>query len=118
MEKLVIVIGENDFVIPDYFNEVEFYIRDNDELKLYGKVTLPYLINHIEVLDIEDDPRYILYEGYDNENGSSKYICSIKVFGNMRGVYRLGLGTPFKIRDIEINKEIKTRSLRKDNVVC
>lgn len=49
MEKLKIIVGEGmPDSIPDVFNEVDFYIRDNDDVVLYASVSLPYLINYGE----------------------------------------------------------------------
>ena len=114
MEKLKIIIGEE---IPEdvqyEFNEIEFYTREDDCLKLYAVVTLPYLINHAEsMLDIDGDPRYEFYEGYDEENRSCRYHCLVKPLGNLKGVYRLGLGDPFKIREVNPLEEGKVRSLK------
>lgn len=111
MDRLKIIIGDDlPDDVPNIFNEIDFYIKDVDDLTLYANVTLPYLINHVEAfLEIEDDPRYIFYEGYEEENGNSQYICVVKPLGELRGIYRLGLGTPFKVRNVEA---IKTRSLK------
>lgn len=106
MEKLKLIIGDD---VPDNisneFNEVEFYIKDGNDLTLYATVSLPYLINHVEAfLDIENDPRYIFYEGYEKENESCRYLCLVKPLGKLKGVYRLGLGSPFKIREVTQEK--------------
>lgn len=114
MEKLKIIVGEGmPDSIPDVFNEVEFYIRDNDDVVLYASVSLPYLINYGEAfLDISNDPRYIFYEEYNSETKSARYICVVKPLGDLKGVYRLGLGIPFKIRDLNISQNVKTRVLK------
>ena len=87
---------------PEEFHTVKLYVRDmDDNLNLYADISLPYLINHSEFLDIEDDPRYFFKEGYDPETKCCKYICEIKPFGTMKGVYRILNGQPIKIIDIE-----------------
>ena len=102
--KLHLVIGEaipNN--VPNEFSEVAFYIRDeNNNLNLYADIKLPYLINHVEFLDYIDDPRYIFMENYDEINNSCRYICMIKLFGKMKGVYRLLDGQPIKIKQINV----------------
>ena len=100
---LHLIVGED---IPtnasNKFHKVKLYVRDmDDNLNLYADISLPYLINHSEFLDIEDDPRYFFKEGYDSETKSCKYICEIKPLGTMKGVYRILNGQPIKIRDIE-----------------
>lgn len=65
--KLHLVIGEDiPEDAPDEFHLVALYIRSKDnDLKLYADISLPYLINHSEFLDIEKDPRYFFNEGYE-----------------------------------------------------
>lgn len=114
MERLKLIIGEE---IPEdiqyEFNEIEFYTKDGENLNLYAVVTLPYIINHAEaMLFIEGDPRYIFFEGYEEENKSCRFLCLVKPLGNLKGVYRLGLGSPFKIRDVEAIEEGKIKSLK------
>jgi len=119
--RLHLVIGEGiPSNTPNKFNKVSLYIRENDDsLKLYADVSLPYLINHSEFLDIEDDPRYIFKEGYDSETKGCKYICEIKPFGTMKGVYRVLNGTNIKIMTIEplyeSEKDEKPYTLTKKN---
>ena len=100
---LHLVVGEDIPInAPEVFDTVKLYIRDKDDnLNLYADISLPYLINHSEFLDIEDDPRYFFKEGYDPESKGCKYICEIKPFGTMKGVYRILNGQLIKIRDIE-----------------
>jgi len=107
---LHLVVGEDIPVnAPNEFHMVKLYIRDKDNnLNLYADISLPYLINHSEFLDIEDDPRYFFKEGYDSETKGCKYICEIKPLGTMKGVYRILNGQPIKIRDIEPLCEIET----------
>jgi len=117
--RLHLVIGEGiPSNTPNKFNKVSLYIRENDDsLKLYADVSLPYLINHSEFLDIEDDPRYFFKEGYDPETKGCKYICEIKPFGTMKGVYRILNGQPIKIGNIEplckFENNVKTHTLSK-----
>ncbi len=107
--KLHLIIGEdipND--APKEFSKVALYIRDKEKnLNLYTEVSLPYLINHSEFLDYEGDPRYLFMEDYDSKNKISRYICMIKPFGSMKGVYRLLDGNPIKIRPINILYELQ-----------
>ena len=64
---------------PDEFHIVKLYVRNKeDNLNLYANISLPYLINYSEFLDIKDDPRYFLKEGYDSNTKGCKYICEIK----------------------------------------
>ncbi len=114
MEKLKLIIGEG---IPEdiqyEFSEIEFYIKDGDNLTLYAEVVLPYIINHAEaMLDIEGDPRYTIYEAYEKENKGCRYLCLVKPLGELMGVYRLGLGSPFKIREIKPLEGVKIRALK------
>ena len=100
---LYLVIGEdipND--VPDEFHVIKLYMRDkNGNLNLYADISLPYLINHSEFLDIKDDPRYFLKEGYDPQTEGCRYICEIKPLGSMKGVYRILNGQSIKIMSIE-----------------
>lgn len=101
--RLHLVIGEpipKD--APEEFHTVILYSRnENNELKLYDNISLPYLINYSEFLDIDGDPRYIFKAGYDKETSGCKYTCVIKPFGELKGVYRI-LGMDFvKIGSIE-----------------
>lgn len=100
---LHLIIGEDiPMNAPDEFHTVKLYVKDKDDnLNLYADIFLPYLINHSEFLDIEDDPRYFFKEGYDPETKVCKYICEIKPLGTMKGVYRILNGQPIKIGDIE-----------------
>lgn len=101
---LHLVVGED---IPDNapaeFHMIKLYVRDEDDnLKLYADISLPYLINHSEFLNIiEDDPRYIFHECYDSKNKSCRYTCMIKPFGDMKGIYRILNGQLIKIQSIE-----------------
>ncbi|MBE6152773.1 MAG: hypothetical protein E7166_00905 [Firmicutes bacterium] len=116
---LHLVIGEDiPNNAPKEFHIVKLYVRDKDNnLKLYEDISLPYLINHSEFLDIEDDPRYFFKEGYDPETNGCKYICEIKPFGTMKGVYRILNGQPIKIGNIEplckFENNVKTHTLSK-----
>ena len=106
MEKenvLHLVIGEEvSCNIIEEFSAVKLYVYDKDgSLKLYANFSLPYFINHIEFLDIENDPRYFFYEGYDLQSDSFKYRCEIKPFGPMNGIYRIIDGRKIKIGNIE-----------------
>ena len=100
---LRLVIGEN---VPrnilNEFDIVKFYLRNIDgNLSLYADISLPYLINHVEFLDIKDDPRYYFYEGYDSQTKGCKYICEVKPYGMMKGIYRILNGERIKIGNIE-----------------
>ena len=100
---LHLIIGED---IPsntlEEFDKVNLYVYDIDGiLKLYVSVSLPYFINYVKFLDIEDDPRYFFYEGYDQQTKNCKHICEIKPFGTMKGIYRILDGKSFKIGNIE-----------------
>lgn len=118
---LHLVIGEDiPSNVPDEFHTVKLYARDKDNtLNLYADISLPYLINHSEFLDIKDDPRYFFKEGYDSETKVCKYICEIKPLGTMKGVYRILNGQPIKIGDIEplceLKNNVKKYTLTKQN---
>lgn len=104
--------------VPSEFNFVKLYVRDEDDnLNLYADISLPYLINYSEFLDIKEDPRYFFKEGYDPETKCCKYTCEIKPLGDKKGVYRIFNGQSIKIMDIEplseVNEKDKTRSLTK-----
>ena len=73
----------------------------NGSLKLYADVSLPYSINYVKFFGFEDDPRYFFYEGYDLQTKGCKYICVIKPYGTMKGIYRLLNGQNIKIGNIE-----------------
>ena len=100
---LHLVVGEDiPTNAPDEFHKVKLYVRDKDDnLNLYADISLPYLINHSEFLDIKDDPRYFLKEGYDPQTEGCRYICEIKPLGSMKGVYRILNGQSIKIMPIE-----------------
>jgi len=100
---LHLVVGEDiPSNAPDEFHTVKLYVRDKDgNLCLYADISLPYLINHSEFLDIKDDPRYFFYERYDPETKGCRYTCEIKPFGTMKGVYRILNGDHIKICSIE-----------------
>lgn len=116
---LHLVIGEDIPVnAPKEFHTVKLYIRDmDDNLNLYADISFPYLINHSEFLDIENDPRYFFKEAYNPKNKECKYICEIKPFGNMKGVYRILNGQNIKIQDIDPLIEIEAYDkLVRDNI--
>lgn len=110
---LKIIIGEDiPKDGPEEYNKIDFYIKNEDsEETLYAHIDLPYLINHGEaLLGLPDDPRYFFYEGYEEETNGCRYLCVVKPLGTLKGVYRLGLNFPFKIKDIEvINTQPKKR---------
>ena len=112
---LHLVIGEDiSSNILKEFDKVKLYVRDTDGiLKLYARISLPYFINYVEFLDIEDDPIYFFYEGYDLKSKSCKYICEIKPFGNMSGIYRILNGSPFKIGNIEPLCQLDNNNVKK-----
>lgn len=116
---LHLVIGEDiPSDAPEEFNIVKLYTRDADNnLVLYSDISLPYLINHSSFLDIEDDPRYFFKEGYDPDTKGCKYICEIKPYGTMKGVYRILNGQSIKIDEIEplttACENINARTLKK-----
>ena len=118
---LHLVVGEDiPTNAPDEFHKVKLYVRGKDDnLNLYADISLPYLINHSEFLDIKDDPRYFFKEEYDPETEGCKYMCEIKPLGTMKGVYRILNGQPIKIRDIEplceIETNVKAHTLTKKN---
>ena len=100
---LSLVIGEDiPSDAPKEFSRIKMYVRDNNnDLILYADINLHYLINHVEFIDLKDDPRYLMEEGYDSKNNNSRYTCLIKPFGTLKGIYRiLGMQT-FKISEIE-----------------
>ena len=118
---LHLVVGEDiPANAPDEFHIIKLYVRDKeDNLKLYADISLPYLINHSEFLDIKDDPRYFFKEGYDLDTKGCKYICEIKPLGNMNGVYRILNGQSIKIMSIdplcELKNNVKVHVLTKKN---
>lgn len=118
---LHLVIGEDiPTNVPNEFNIVKLYVRDeNDNLNLYADISLPYLINHLEFLNIENDPRYYLYEGYDLETKCHTYMVEIKPFGQKKGVYRILNGQSIKVWDIDPKFEFenngKSYTIKKKN---
>jgi len=118
---LHLVVGEDiPANAPNEFHTVKLYLRDKDgNLNLYANISLPYLINHSEFLDIKDDPRYFFKEEYDPETKGCKYMCEIKPLGTMKGVYRILNGRSIKIRDIEplfnLENNVKVHTLTKKN---
>lgn len=118
---LHLVVGEDiPTNAPDEFHIVKLYVRDKDDnLNLYADISLPYLINHSEFLDIKDDPRYFFKEGYNSQTKGCKYICEIKPLGTMKGVYRILNGQSIKIGDIEplceLKNNVKVHTLTKKN---
>ena len=118
---LHLIVGEDiPANAPNEFHIVKLYVRDKDDnLNLYAVISLPYLINHSEFLDIKDDPRYFFQEGYDPETKGCKYICEIKPFGTRKGVYRILNGQSIKIGNIgplcEIENNVKVYTLTKKN---
>lgn len=108
--ELVLVIGEDiPANAPEQFNTVKMYVRDkNGNINLYANISLPYLINYSKFLDIEGDPRYFFYEDYDFETNGCRYICEIKPFGDLKGIYRILNGMTIKIKDINPLYEDKT----------
>ena len=52
---------------PNEFHMVKLYVRDKDNnLNLYADISLPYLINHSEFLDIKDEPISFFKERYNH----------------------------------------------------
>ena len=43
-----------------------------------------------------------MHEGYEMETGGCRYSCMIKPYGEFKGIYRIGLNCPFKIREINV----------------
>ena len=115
-DTLSLVIGED---IPEdrpsEYYKIDLYKRlGTGDIVLYAEIVLPYLVNHAELFVVdEEDPRYFMYEGYEEETGGCRYSCMIKPYGEFRGVYRLGLTYPFKIRDINVLIEEKTLNRKK-----
>lgn len=104
-DTLCLVIGEDiPEDRPEEYYKVDLYKRnESGELELYANITLPYIINHAELFVVdEEDPRYFMHEGYEKETGGCRYSCMIKPYGEFKGVYRLGLTYPIKIRDINV----------------
>lgn len=104
-DTLCLVIGEDiPEERPEEYYKVDLYVRNNaGELELYAHIQLPYIINHTELFVVdEEDPRYFMHEGYEKETGGCRYSCMIKPYGEFKGVYRIGLNYPFKIRDINV----------------
>lgn len=100
---LHLIIGEDiPTNIPDKFNVIKLYICDNNNnLSLYADISLPYLINHLEFLNIKGDPRYFFEEGFDPQTQICRYRCEIKPLGKMKGVYRILNGQRSKIMTIK-----------------
>ncbi len=93
---------------PKEFSNIKMYIQDdNDNLNLYADIHIPYLINYSEFLNIENDPRYYLYEGYDFETKSHTHMVEIKPFGQRKGVYRILNGQSIKVWDIDSKFEFE-----------
>jgi hypothetical protein len=115
-DTLSLVIGEDiPSDKPNEYYKVDLYKRlENGDIVLYSEIVLPYLVNHAELFMVdEDDPRYFMYEGYEEKTGGCRYSCMIKPYGEFKGVYRLGLTYPFKIRDINVLIEEKTLNRKK-----
>lgn len=114
-----LVIGEDYPKEVKKINNLELCVRENGKIFLYADINLPYVINHIEYLEIPDDPRYILYEGYDFETKASRYTCEVKPFGKLKGVYRILNGERIKIMPIEplyeLEEKTKVFTLKKNN---
>lgn len=108
--RLHLVVGEDiPQNVPNEFYMVSLYVRDKDNnLNLYADISLPYLINHSEFLNIKGDPRYIFKEGYDTETKGCKYICEIKPLGDLKGIYRVLNGQYIKIQSIDPLCELET----------
>ncbi|MBQ2872600.1 MAG: hypothetical protein IJE89_01210 [Bacilli bacterium] len=111
---LHLVVGEDiPKNAPKEFHIVKLYARDKEgNLNLYTEISLPYLINHSEFLDIKDDPRYFFKEGYNPQTKGCKYICEIKHLGTLKDVYRILNGQSIKIRDIEPLCELENNGKR------
>ena len=93
MENVIkIIIGEN-VEVTNETNRIDLYIKNNNDIELYSSLKLPYLINHVEFLDIKDDPRYFLHEGYEKDTHGCRYRLMLKPFGDLKGVYRILNGT-------------------------
>lgn len=114
-QKLHLVIGED---IPENspkeFCEVVLYERESDNsLKLYAEVSLPYIINYIEFDNsIENDPRYFIEEGHEEDTKCCRYSAYIKPYGDGKGVYRTGIGYPIKLCLIEpVNQYSRRRKI-------
>ena len=109
-DTLFLIIGED---IPDIrpleYSKIEMYRRLNcGKLVLYSIIRIPYIVNFAKMGEFDsEDPRYYFYEGYEVESGGCRYICMIKPCGKYKGVYRLGLNFPFKIKDIDVLREEK-----------
>lgn len=94
---------------PKEFSNIKMYIQDdNDNLNLYADIHIPYLINYSEFLNIENDPRYYLYEDYDLKTKGHNHMVELKPFGQRKGVYRILNGQSIKVCDINPLCEIKT----------
>ena len=102
MENVIkIIIGEN-VEVSNETNRIDLYVKNNNDIELYSSLKLPYLINHVEFLDIKDDPRYFLHEGYEKETKGCRYRLMLKPYGNLKGVYRILNGVNLhKVADIE-----------------
>ena len=105
-----IIIGEK-VTITKESNTINLYIKNNDNIEHYASIKLPYSINHVDFLDIPEDPRYFLYEGYEKENQGCRYRLMLKPLGNLKGVYRILNGVNLhKVATIE---ESKIKLIRK-----
>lgn len=119
--KLHLIVGEDiPENSPEEFSMIVLYVRDKeDNLNLYADISLPYLINHSEFLNIDGDPRYFFQEKYESETKISRYTCEVKPFGSMKGIYRILNGQRIKIQSIEplceVEKDIKVHKLVKVN---
>lgn len=115
--RLHLIVGEDvPLDAPKQFHMVSMYIRNKEgKLDLYAELSLPYLINHWEFLNNEDDPRYFFSEGYDPKTKIRRYRCEIQPLGNMKGVYRILDGQRIKIMSIEplckLENNVKTHIL-------
>lgn len=100
-EGINIVIGET-VTVTNESNIINLYIRNNNELELYSTIKVPYMINHVDLLAIPEDPRYFLYEGYEKDTHGCRYRLMLKPYGNLKGVYRILNGVNLhKVADIE-----------------
>lgn len=81
---LNLVISE-DTDAPKEFCMIKLYIRDNEDiLKLYADILLPYLINYSEFLNIKNDPRYYFKENFEPETRCCKSIYELKPLGEKK----------------------------------
>jgi hypothetical protein len=115
---LNIIIGEDiQDKVSSTFNTIKIYVKDdNINSNLYAYISIPYIINHVEFLDIEDDPRYYLYEGYDFETKGYKHMVEIKPLGERKGVYRILNGQNIKVCDINPIFEVEQNKNQTSNI--